>query len=180
LVSSGREGAGKVIRVWDTATGTQVGRWEGARPPPRVARLTTLPDGRVLAELSAGRKGSVWSFREAVTGREILTTSTARGRVVSPDGRVLAVVDRRGEVVLLEMATGGKIGCLPGGHRGAVTALAFSPDGKFLVTGSADTSALVWGWRSACGLLAPLPTRPGPRELGRLWADLAAPDARTQ
>jgi Tol biopolymer transport system component len=57
----------------------------------------------------------------------------------SPDGRTVAVAGGA-QVVLVEVATG-KI-CLeipaPSRH------LAFSPDGRFLVTAMPDTTALVW------------------------------------
>ena len=34
------------------------------------------------------------------------------------------------------------------GHRGAVTALAFTPDGHTLISGSRDSTALVWDMTS--------------------------------
>ena len=60
------------------------------------------------------------------------------------------------------------------GHRGGVTSLAFSPDGKSLVSGSADTTALVW---DLTGLAENGEFRTGrlsPSELQVLWEELAA------
>jgi hypothetical protein len=60
------------------------------------------------------------------------------------------------------------------GHRGPVSAPAFSPDGRRLISGGEDTLAFVWE----------VPLRPrGPvaalaeKRAAALWADLAAPDA---
>jgi hypothetical protein len=57
------------------------------------------------------------------------------------------------------------------GHRGAVFALAFAPDGKTLATAGADTSVLLW---EVTVPLPPGPTeRPSAEGRRRLWADWA-------
>jgi WD40 repeat protein len=43
-----------------------------------------------------------------------------------------------------ELSTGKELGQLKGGHRGGITCLALLPSGKGLISGSADTSILVW------------------------------------
>jgi hypothetical protein len=68
-------------------------------------------------------------------------------------------------VTLWEVATG-QVRRRLAGHAGDVNCLAFGGDGRTLVTGSADTTALVWD-------LAAPPSPKGPDEL---WADLLAPD----
>jgi hypothetical protein len=62
------------------------------------------------------------------------------------------------------------------GHQGEVTALAFAPDGKTLVSGSADFTLLVWDV-SHLDKPAPMLELP-PKKLDALWTDLAAVDAR--
>jgi WD40 repeat protein len=44
---------------------------------------------------------------------------------------------------LQEVATGKELAQFTG-HEGAIKAIAFAPGGKTLVTGSEDTTALVW------------------------------------
>ena len=61
---------------------------------------------------------------------------------VSPDGRTLALAGG-GIIRLLEVATG-KERCVYQGHETAIHALAFSPDGRLLASGSADTTILLW------------------------------------
>ncbi|MEA3211259.1 MAG: hypothetical protein QOE70_4316 [Chthoniobacter sp.] len=88
----------------------------------------------------------------------------------SADGQRVAVAGEQGEVRVLDL-TSGKTEALATGHTGLVWALGFSPDGRWIVTGSFDGTARVVESRSG-------------RELCRLvvlnkgdWL-VAAPDGR--
>jgi hypothetical protein len=76
-------------------------------------------------------------------------------------------------VRLWELATGKERRRFQG-HAGDVSGLAFTEDGKALLTGSQDTTALVWG--------VTRPDEPptaalSDKDLARLWDDLAGEDA---
>jgi HEAT repeat protein len=62
------------------------------------------------------------------------------------------------------------------GHEGPITALAFSGDGRRLVTVSHDTSGLVWDTSAAGDLTLPA-VKLGQGELETLWGDLGLGDA---
>jgi WD40 repeat protein len=66
----------------------------------------------------------------------------ARKGVSSPDRKVIAAADRQ-FIRLLDAQTGKEIRRFAG-HTDTVTALAFSPDGKLLASGSKDRSASLW------------------------------------
>jgi WD40 repeat protein len=62
---------------------------------------------------------------------------------LAPDGRTLYVSYSTGDIVAYEAATGRPRRTLTG-HRGYVGGLAVSADGKRLISGGHDSTALVW------------------------------------
>jgi RNA polymerase sigma factor (sigma-70 family) len=138
--------------------------------------LAFAPDGRSLA---------------CTRGRQLTLVETASGSsrwqtelpdrpgdlthlCFSPDGRWLAVA--RGPSVQLWDARAGRVVHTFAGHVGATEAVAFTPDGRRLVSSSHDTTLLVW---DAAGVLArlPRPPRPDAAARARAWQDLASADA---
>jgi hypothetical protein len=114
---------------------------------------------------------------ETNTGKEVcrFTTGTdgASQMAFSPDGKSLAWAGwREGTVYLGEIATG-EVRKRFSGHRGRVVSLAFSPDGQTLISGSEDTTALVWDLTG--------PSEPKGRltddDLNRAWDSLTQRDA---
>jgi WD40 repeat protein len=64
--------------------------------------------------------------------------------VFSPDGKRIALGPLTGDdVVLFDTATGRPTRSMKG-HKGGILAIAFSPDGRLLATGSRDTTVLIW------------------------------------
>jgi WD40 repeat protein len=174
------------LRAWDVATGREV-----RSPAPGLIpgeRFVLSPDGNLLAVLGPSRMESwqqtAWPYEraalqlwETATGRPAAAVDAASGHVncaaFAPDGRLLAFGDGAG-VRVWDVATWTERTVLCG-HLGRVTALAFSPDGRRLISGSADTTAVVWDLRL-------LPTRPASEtltdgQMEGLWDDLAAADA---
>jgi WD40 repeat protein len=60
----------------------------------------------------------------------------------SPDGKLQALIDRD-TIKLVDKATGKEVRAMKG-HVGAVTAVAFTPDGKALLSGGNDKTVLSW------------------------------------
>ena len=63
--------------------------------------------------------------------------------VLSPDDATLAIGTDTGIIELLDVRTGILLKTLTG-HTGAVSSLAWSPDGKLLASGGYDGTTLLW------------------------------------
>ena len=158
--------------VWRTSTGERVGDFEGwfdcfteggnlqtrcwGYPEfENRYRLWHLPDGRELARLDPD------TF---FIGHRVVASWA-----ISPDGRFVATGGGSGEIALWD----------PGdlapdksplvaewqAHRGFVTTLVFSPDGRTLYSGSSDKTIRAWGATSR----ELLRTFPAPEAVHQLW-----------
>jgi len=125
--------------LWSPATGKVLRRWQA---PGRVTAAAFTPDGRGVLTATDDRV-TLW---DVATGKERLRTEGAAVLACAPDGRVLAASGgaKGGSAIrLLDLRTGKEVGRLAG-HEAGVRALAFTPDGRALVSGSADSTGLVW------------------------------------
>jgi WD40 repeat protein len=158
IVSGGQDGT---VRLWDAGTGKELARFEfprvsGARA--LVTRVALSADGKSVAAASTNGGARLWDLS---TGKEIrhldlppLYTYGQQTIAFAPDGKLLALptggpansgvaATTGGRIALIDLATGKELAQYDG-HRGSVTALAYSPDGKTLATGSTDRTVRLW------------------------------------
>jgi WD40 repeat protein/tRNA A-37 threonylcarbamoyl transferase component Bud32 len=134
---SGIHGDG-TVEVCDAQTGKAILTFRGFSGAPDS--LCFSPDGQRLAG-TGGRYLKIWN---AQTGKETLSLESSNGYshvVFSPDGKRLAIASPGPKV--LDAQTGKELLTLKGHDRG-VRSVAFSSDGKRLVTGSWDHMLKVW------------------------------------
>lgn len=110
-----------------------------------VNQMALSPDGKILA-IDHGTNISLWDTSLGRRKRESICTFVPASHsypalAFSPNGRILAV--NRLNVMLVDTITGNTME-LPDTHEGRVTAVAISPDGKTIATGSEDNTAKMW------------------------------------
>jgi WD40 repeat protein len=129
----------------------------------KIQSLTFTPDGKYVVSGSDDKTVRVWDWAAGKTVR------TIRGQVgpgdegkvyaaaLSPDGKVLVTGGYLGtyfgnkpredeeahKIRIYDFATG-ELKALLRGHINVVNSLAFSPDGKLLISGGADYTAIIW------------------------------------
>ena len=137
------------VKLWDMAgEGASVRTLTGHSKP--VNAVAFIPGGMRLA--SGGEDGSVLLW-DVATGEKRGSLLAGQGALVSmavsPDGKLLAAGyegsdEYKYPIVIWDLGTGKQLGERLLGHEDRVTGLAFTPDGKFLASGSMDTQIVYW------------------------------------
>jgi hypothetical protein len=182
--------------VWDARTGKHLHRLTA--PEPWYPPAAFSPDSQVmylgghsLFMPDRKRQSDALTAWDPLAGRLLsriaevgkLPLPGNRGQewgiqalAVSPDGRLLAAAEEPLEltnpltVILYETATG-RVLAKRTGHAGWVNDLAFTPDGRRLVSVSHDQTGLVWDMT-----VPALGGTPTPGGLRKAWEELASSD----
>ena len=126
----------EMARVWDATSSQPLGAPLAYKDG--VNSVTFSPDGQVIAITSGDRTGRVWNV---ATGQLVCVLRGAASADFSADGRhIVTVSDHAARV----WAANGQSVAPPLQHRARVTAAAFSPDGRRVITASHDNTARVW------------------------------------
>jgi WD40 repeat protein len=161
----------KLVFVWDLPTRRVERRFEAE--PFCVA---FSPDGRLLAAIGETHGMLIWDVATGVQIHRLtdlkIPWDSANEFRFSRDMRMVVLRAMCGEIWLVETATGRirrKFETFP---RWASSAC-LSPNGRLLIAGASDTTALVWDLRGNQAKPAALSTN----TLASLWDDLASEDA---
>jgi WD40 repeat protein/serine/threonine protein kinase len=140
------------VQVWDAADGGNIFTYRGHASV--VNAVAWSPDGRRIASGSADKTVQVW---DAVDGGNVFTYRGHSNEVLavawSPNGKRIASGGGNSLVGTVQVwdAIGGDSVAVDGGnvytyhgHASAVLAVAWSPDGKDIASGSRDKTVQVW------------------------------------
>jgi WD40 repeat protein len=131
----------KTIRLWDAATAKQLRMIDAKQEWP--ASVVLSPDGKIVA-LGGYQDGTVrlWSAETGKELRSFKTPQQVNTLAFSPDGSMLASAGW-GAICLWEPTTGWLLNQLDS-RTNATSDLAFSRDGRTLVSGYDDGSVRLW------------------------------------
>jgi WD40 repeat protein/tetratricopeptide (TPR) repeat protein len=129
--------------VWEVASGSAVIRMPYSLPSYLLRETARFrPDGRAVASRDANGVLRLWEVPSGkLLGRQPL--DGAGMTLFSPDGRVVAAAANLG----VRLLDGHTLAPLPAGylpHPDPILHVAFSPDGKFLLTAHETGSAQLW------------------------------------
>jgi WD40 repeat protein len=146
--------ADTTARLWDATTGQPIG--PALKHLGAVKAAAFSPNGKIVLTVSSDTTARVWDIRDVTKIRAagVLAHNGAVNAVAfSPDGervatasddptaRLWTIKDRRPGAPA-DAIDPKQVGTLP--HQRAVLAVAFSPDGRRVVTASADSTARLW------------------------------------
>jgi polar amino acid transport system permease protein len=153
LISAGQDGT---LRVWDVSSGQVIKTLQVSDKP--ISSMSLSANGERLA--TTGDDGTVRVF-DTASWQTLQTIGPNENTILvvalNSDGSQVAAGDGP-DIQIWDANTGQAVKKLQGywqdpavqdqwfGHHAAVTALAFSPDGQMLVSGSADRSQNVAFW----------------------------------
>jgi WD40 repeat protein len=153
---------GSVVHIFEVETGLEIGIVDIGHPSQSLAvspdgKLllagghgkevkTRLPDGRVQNSIVQQHPLSLWDLTTGKLVRQVTLPGSFSGPVAfAADGKSYAAggISDEGTIRRWETETGKELTPITG-FRGRTTALALSADGRYLVAGLVDTTALVW------------------------------------
>src|SRR5262249_9688383 len=129
------------VRVWRTADGRQLRTFSWPEEYTQAAAFA--PNGRTLVTISNNRRIRVCDLATGVCTDGSVKSARGTAITFSSNSRIMFIGCLNGEVAAYDLIAG-ELSGPHAGHRAMIDALAVSPDGATLVTGSTDTTALVW------------------------------------
>ncbi len=165
-------GNGQHPMIWDTDTGLEKVRLRS----DHYGSLAFSPDGRLLAAPASGEV-RLWEVASGLPCGTIAAPVHNLSCTVafSPDSQRLVVPSGTAAFVY-DVLTGRQLHAFRGHLRDTI-AVAFSADGRRLVSGSSDTTMLVWDVAASVQRNKPAST-PNAQAIAAAWDDLAAKDAQ--
>src|SRR5262249_8995472 len=131
----------KRLSTWDGHTGRRIASLQV--PAGDAWMLALSPDGHAAA-VALGEKGFLlWSLRKNPYRRLTAHFDQGKWAAFSPDSRLLATASSDAMIKLWSVTSGKEIATLRG-HLTEVSAVAFAPDGRTLVSVEQGTGLRFW------------------------------------
>jgi len=148
LASGGGNNEDFAIRLWDVASGQSIGKLDGRSGI--VWGLAFSPDGQMLVSVSSDATAKIWDWRNGTLLQSLDFPAEVVSVSFSPDGQILAVggVDEpQGDVqnaAIWTFSVGSWKPLLKFPEYWNITAMVYSPDGRWLVGGGTSRNVQIW------------------------------------
>lgn len=128
------------VLIWDAFNGQLKKAFQEHRES--ISNIAFSRDGKILATVSKDGNAILWDIENLQLKQTLRVGSNALLAVFSPDSKLLVVTGGMREVAVWDVATGQRAFNVTG-HRKEIDNVAFSPDGRLLVS-SSDDAVNVW------------------------------------
>jgi len=137
----------RTVKVWDVRSGHLIRTFDGHQR--EVYAVAAMADGRRVVSAGWDMRIAVWELETGRLLAALRNDAPISELAVTADDRLIVTVDFTGKVKLWDVAGAREIRTL----KGATGPIAFTPDGRQLVTGTAERRLARWDVTSG-GLLA--------------------------
>jgi WD40 repeat protein len=138
IASAGEDGT---VKLWQTDQGKLLKTLQGHEG--MVKAVAFSPTGRKVASSAADKTIKIWDTAKGTLLQTIASGSEANGLVFSRSGQIVVSAHTDCNIRLWQVSTGQQVGILTG-HSDIVHAIALSPDGTTIISGSEDKTVKVW------------------------------------
>ena len=133
----------ETVRIWDVNSGQNL-HTTNAHKNGGLA-IAYSPNGKQLASAGKDSKLKLWNAQSGAFEKEITVNNNlwVFGISFHPNGKEIATANADKTIKIFDLDSGELLKTLTG-HRSEVNAVTYSPDGKYLVSGSRDNSVKMW------------------------------------
>ena len=133
-----------IVRVWNTKTEQIDSLLTGHESD--VEQIAFSPDGTLLVTASSDGTGKLWDVAAGKPLHVVEAPPHCVSAAFSPDGQTFAISSEN-NAMIFDAASGKRLHLLRG-HQHTVKRIAFSPNGRWLATGSEDRTIRIWDVRT--------------------------------
>jgi serine/threonine protein kinase/Tol biopolymer transport system component len=138
IASAGEDGT---VKIWQTDQGKLLKTLQGHEG--MVKAVAFSPTGRKVASSATDKTLRIWDTAKGTLLQTITTGSEVNGLVFSRSGQAVASAQADCNIRLWQISNGQQVSILTG-HSDIVHAIALSPDGTSLISGSEDKTVKLW------------------------------------
>ncbi len=129
------------IGLRNTQTGEVVRVYKGHSAA--ISGLVFSPDGRLLAATGHDGKLILWATDTGTITQQIVIDGDSPFVTFSADGGLIAITNRKSEIVVLDSTTLKEVYRLHG-HENRINSFVFSADGRLALSSSFDNTFILW------------------------------------